>query len=96
MDGFVFVLKSVGDKFDGDVSFVLGGIFHPISSVFWVRFDKMRFPCYVTEEVQFLLAVYNEIGGNLVAEVNWDCCQVVGESLTYVMLLRVLRPDVGS
>jgi len=78
MDGFVFVLKSVGDKFDGDVSFVLGGIFYPISSVFWGRFDKVCLPCYMTEEVWFLSAVYNEIGGNLVAEVDWDCCQVCG------------------
>jgi len=96
MDSFVFVLESVSDEFDGDVSFFLGGIFHPISSVFWGHFDKVHLPCYVTEEVWFLSAVYDEIGGNLVAEVDWYCCQVVGESLTYVTLLRALRPDVGK
>jgi len=78
MDSFVFVLGSVSDEFDGDVSFVLGGIFHPISSVFWGRFDEVCCPCYVTEEVWFLSAVYDEVGGNLVAEVDWDCCQVCG------------------
>src|SRR5712671_75051 len=65
MDGFILVLKSVSDEFDGNVSFFLGGIFRPISSVFWGRLDKMRLPCYVTEEVWFLLVVYDEIGGNL-------------------------------
>jgi len=78
MDGFVFVFKSISDEFDSDVSFFLGGIFHPISSVFWGRFDKVRLPCYVTEEVWFLSAVYDKIGGNLIAEVDWYCCQVVG------------------
>src|SRR5712671_4261256 len=78
MDGSIFVLESVGDEFDGDVSFVLGGIFHPISSVFQGCFDKMRLPCYVTEEVWFLSVVYDEVGGNLIAKVDWDCCQVVG------------------
>jgi len=78
MDSFIFVLESISDEFDGDVSFVLGRIFHPISSVFWGRFDKVRLPCYVTEEVWFLSAVYDEVGGNLVAEVDWYCCQVCG------------------
>jgi len=38
----------------------------------------MRFPSYVTEEVWFLSAVYDEIDGNLIAEVDWYCCQVCG------------------
>jgi len=78
MDSFIFVLESISGEFDGDVSFVLGRIFHPISSVFWGHFDKVHLPCYVTEEVWFLSAVYDEVGGNLVAEVDWYCCQVCG------------------
>ena len=78
MYAFVFVFESVCDEFDGDVSVFLGGIFHPISSVFQGCFDKMRLPCYVTEEVWFLSVVYDEVGGNLIAKVDWDCCQVVG------------------
>jgi|SRR5712671_7183182 len=74
----VFVFESVCDEFDSNVSVFLGGIFHPISSVFRRCFDKMCLSGYVTEEVWFLSLVYNEVGGNLVAEVNWDCCQVVG------------------
>jgi len=29
MDSFVFVFESVSDEFDGDVSLVLAGVFHP-------------------------------------------------------------------
>src|SRR5712675_2552648 len=63
MYAFVFVFESVCDEFDGDVSVFLGGIFHPISSVFWGCFDKVRLSGYVTEEVWFLSAVYNEVDG---------------------------------
>jgi len=78
MDGFVFVLESVSDEFDGDVSFLLVRVFHPISSVFWGCLDKVCMPHYMTEEVWFVLVVYDEVGGNFVAKVDWDCCQVCG------------------
>src|SRR5712671_2912685 len=78
MDGFVFILESISNEFDGDVSFLLVGVFHPISSVFWGCLDNVCTPRNVTEEVWFLSATYDEIGGNLIAEVNWDCCQVCG------------------
>jgi len=96
MDGFVFILEPVSDEFDGDVSVFLVGIFHPISSVFWRCFDKVCPPYDVIEEIWFLSVVYDEVGGNFVTKVNWDCCQVCEESLTYVTLLRALRPDVGG
>jgi len=76
MNGFVFVLESVGDEFDGDVSFLLVGVFHPISSVFWGCLDKVCTSHDVIEEIWFFLAIYDEIGGNLIAEVDWYCCQV--------------------
>jgi len=57
----VFVFESVCDEFDSNVSVFLGGIFHPISSVFWGCFDKVRLSGYVTEEVWFLSAVYDEV-----------------------------------
>jgi len=76
MDGFIFVLESVSKEFDRDVSVFLVGVFHPISSVFWGCFDKVR-PSYdMIEEIWFLSAVYDEVGGNLVTKVDWDCCQV--------------------
>jgi len=78
MDDFVFVFKSISDEFNGDVFFLLVGVFHPISSVFWRGFDKVCPSCNVTEEVQLCSAGYDEIGGNLVAEIDWDCCQVYG------------------
>jgi len=76
MDGFIFVFESISEEFDGDVSVFLGRVFHPISSVFQGCFDKVRLSGYVTEEVWFFSAVYDEVGSNLVAKVNWDCCQV--------------------
>jgi len=77
---FVFIFESVRDEFDGNVSVCLGGIFHPISSVFQGRFDKVCLSGYVTEEVWFLLVVYDEVGGNLIAKVDWDCCQVCSKA----------------
>ena len=77
MDGFIVVLDSVGDEFDGNVSFFLGGIFHPITVILWGCFDKVCSPCYMGEEVWFLSAVYDAVKSNVVAEVNLDCCQVV-------------------
>ena len=78
VDGFLFVFKSISDEFDGDVSFFLGGVFHPVSSVFQGRFDKVCLPSYVTEEVWFLLTGYDAIGGNFVTKVDRYCCQVYG------------------
>src|SRR5712672_305064 len=77
---FVFIFESIRDEFDGNMSFLLGGIFHPISSVFRGCFDKVRLSGYVTEEVWFFSTVYDEVGGNLVAKINWDCCQVCGKA----------------
>jgi len=79
MDGSIFIFKSISDEFDGDVSVFLVGVFHPISSVFWGCFDKVCPPYDVIEEIWFFLVVYDEVGGNLVTKVNWDCCQVCGD-----------------
>src|SRR5712671_1981819 len=63
MDDFVFVFESVSDEFDSDVFFLLVGVFHPISSIFWRCFNKVCTSCNVTEEVQLFLAGYDEVGG---------------------------------
>jgi len=42
VDGFIFIFESVSDEFNGDVSVFLAGVFHPVSSVFRGRFDKVR------------------------------------------------------
>ena len=76
MDSFVFVLESVSDEFDGDVSFFLGGIFHPITTIFRRCFDKVCSSRDMTEKIWFLSAFYDAVEGKLVAEVDCNCCQV--------------------
>src|SRR5712671_4649646 len=73
---FVLVFESVSDEFDCNVSVGLGRIFYPIPSVFRGHLDKVRFPYDVVEKIWILLTWDDEVGGNLVAEVNGDCCQV--------------------
>jgi len=96
MDIFIVIFESVSKEFDCDVSVFLGGIFHPVTTILRGCFDKVCSPCYVGEKVWFLSVVYDAVKGNVVAEVYLDCCQGFGLSLTYVMLLRALRPDVGE
>jgi len=75
VDGFIVVFKSIGKEFNSDVSFFLGGVFHPITTILRGYFDKVCSPCDMAEEIRFLSAVYDAVEGNLVAKVNWDCCQ---------------------
>jgi len=96
VDRFVGFFKSVSDEFDCYVSVFLGGVFHPVTTIFRRCFDKMCRSCDMAEKVGFLSAFYDAIEGKLVAEVNCECCQVFDKSLTYVTLLRALRPDVGE
>ena len=70
MDSFIGFLKSVSDEFDGYVSFFLGGVFHPVTTIFRRCFDKVRSSCDVTEKIWFLSAFYDAVEGKLVAEVN--------------------------
>src|SRR5712671_2213636 len=96
VDRFIGLFESVCDEFDGYVSVFLGRIFYPIATIFWRGFDKVCRSCDMTEKIRFLSAFYDAVEGKLVAEVNCECCQVFAKSLTYVTLLRALRPDVGE
>src|SRR5712671_6933166 len=96
VDRFIGFFKAVSDEFDCDVSFFLGGIFHPITTIFRRCLDKVRGSCDMGEKVRSLSAFYDAVVGNVVAEIDGVCCQGFDKSLTYVTLLQALRPDVGD
>src|SRR5882757_2535776 len=96
VDSFIGFFESIGDEFDCNVSVFLGGVFHPITTIFRRCLDKVRRSRDMAEKIWFLSAFYNAVEGKLVAEVDYECCQVLCKSLTFVTLLRALRPDVGD
>jgi len=96
VDRFIGFFESVGDEFNCDVSVFLGGIFHPVTMIFRRCLDKMCSSCDMAEKVGSLSAFYDAVKSNVVAEVDGECCQGFDKSLTYVMLLWALRPDVGE
>jgi len=96
VDGFIGFFESVSDEFDCYVLVFLGGIFYPVTTIFRRCLDKVCSSCDMAKKVGSLLAFYNVVVGNLVAEIDRECCQGFVKSLTYVMLLRALRPDVGG
>src|SRR5712671_1544779 len=75
VDRFIGVFESVSDEFDCYVSVFLGGVFHPITTIFRRRLDKMCGSCDMAEKVGFLSAFYNAVEGKLVAKVDCECCQ---------------------
>src|SRR5712671_4278521 len=76
VDRFIGFLESVCDEFDCYVSFFLGGIFYPVTTIFRRCFDKVRSSRDMAEKIWFLSAFYDSVKGELVAEVYCDCCQV--------------------
>jgi len=70
VDRFIGFFESVSDEFDCYVSVFLGGIFHPITTIFRRCFDKVCSPCDMAEKVGFLSAFYDAVEGKLVAEVD--------------------------
>jgi len=75
VDGFICFFESIGDEFDCNVLVFLGGIFHPITTIFWRCLDKVCSSCDVAEKVGFLSAFYDAVKGNVVAKVDCECCQ---------------------
>src|SRR5712672_2195669 len=69
VDRFVGFFESVCDEFDCYVSVFLGGVFHPITTIFRRCFDKMCSSCEMAEKVGFLSAFDNLLVGKVVAEV---------------------------
>ena len=75
MDRFVGLFESVCEEFDCYVSFFLGGVFHPITTIFRRRLDKMCGSRDMAKKIWFLSAFYDAVEGKLVAEVDCECCQ---------------------
>src|SRR5712671_6368277 len=76
VDGFIGSFESVSDEFDGYVSVFLGGVFHPITTIFRGCLDKVCSSCDMAEKVRSLSAFYDAVVGKIVAKVDCECCQV--------------------
>src|SRR5882757_4268942 len=67
VDRFIGFFESIGDEFDCDVSVFLGGIFHPVTTIFRRCLDKMCSSCDMAEKVGSLSAFYDVVKSNVVA-----------------------------
>ena len=76
VDRFIGFFESVSDEFDCDVSVFLGGVFHPITTIFRRCLDKVCSSRDMAEKIWFLSAFYDTVEGKLVAKVDRECCQV--------------------
>src|SRR5712671_6564306 len=70
VDRFIGFFESVCDEFDCYVLVFLGGVFHPITTIFRRRLDKVCGSCDMAEKIWFLSALYDPVIGEVVAEVD--------------------------